>query len=124
MQQVMVNGVVGESLRILAVFATTGGCLVDAAVAPAHRGMTNDQLLSPLLEADYVKRNDGSRSAQTGPTRSPKLPAPRDPEAAVQEQFELALQSSVEDLKLFVARYETHPLAARARLEIARRKRE
>lgn len=44
------------------------------------------------------------------------LPPPRDPEAAVREEYELARARNTQDaLELFIRRHADHPLAAEAR---------
>ena len=69
------------------------------------------------LDADEPRRVAETR-------HSPPLPAPRDPEIAVREEYELALaRHSAEALELFIQRHDDHPLAAKARIELQRMQR-
>jgi hypothetical protein len=69
-----------------------------------------------------AKSDDPRRVAEV--RHSPPLPAPRDPEIAVREEYELALaRRSAEALELFIQRHADHPLAAKARGELQRMQR-
>ena len=53
--------------------------------------------------------------------RSSSTPPARDPNVAVEEEFQLALrQGSVQALELFIARHPESPLAERARADLRR----
>lgn len=56
-------------------------------------------------------------------SRNETLPPPRDPDAAVREELELARRNA-EALARFLARHADHPLAADARRELEQLKRE
>ena len=62
-----------------------------------------------------VTKSDPDRTAQN---RSEPLPLPRDPNIAVQEEFEAArAKDTVESWELFIARHGDHPLAVQAKKE-------
>ena len=62
---------------------------------------------------------DKPKIAQSG--RSEPLPLPRDPDIAVQEEFDAArARATAEGWELFLARHGNHRLAAEARKELER----
>ena len=67
-----------------------------------------------------MAKSDDSRHVAEA-RHSPPLPAPRDPEIAVREEYELALaRRNAEALELFIQRHAEHPLAVKARSELQR----
>lgn len=65
--------------------------------------------------------HDPSKIAQA--ERSETLPLPRDPDIAVQEEFDIAQKRGTREAwELFIARHSDHRLAAEARKELAKLK--
>lgn len=90
----------------VSVFAAVSG--MTAELSPAERNAMSSE--SPKL-------------AQTD--RSEPLPLPRDPDIAVQEEFDAArARATVEAWELFLARHGNHRLAAEARKELQQLQRE
>ena len=81
-----------------------------------------DRFTAPERSYPMAKSDDPRRVAEV--RHSPPLPAPRDPEIAVREEYELALaRRSAEALELFIQRHADHSLAAKARSELQRMQR-
>ena len=55
------------------------------------------------------------------PVRESTTPPARNPEAAVEEEYQIALrQGTSQALELFIARHPDHPLAEKARADLKR----
>lgn len=70
--------------------------------------------------AASVERESRAMAAEA-PDKTEPFPAPRDPDAAVREEYALALEAdTVAALELFITRHADHPLAKEAQMELER----
>ena len=85
-------------------------------------------LLLPDADSFVIQKDSTlSKTANAGDGRqppSPTMPPARDPQLAVQEEYQLARQrGTVQALELFIARHPDSPLAEKARADLAAIKR-
>jgi len=74
-----------------------------------------------MLLSEPNRAADASEARPMNPQRT--TPPARDPEIAVEEEYQIARQRTAQALELFIARHPDSPLAERARADLRRRSR-
>jgi hypothetical protein len=74
-----------------------------------------------LRERHFFMSKIAAAEEKRKPVRESTTPPARSPEAAVQEEYQIALrQDTTQALELFIARHPDHPLAEKARADLKR----